>query len=113
MDSRVWQRYVAVACGQAWNLDVHATEELVHCIEALAAVAPEVGCAAVNVFAGSGIGEVAIEGRSDGGRVRIRLKCGSGRDHPDDRPTPSAGVPHVLEQNWPLLSSQHGLSAQR
>ena len=80
MDARVWQRYVAVACSQAWNMDVRATEELLRCIETLLETAPISGPVAIRVLLGSGVGELAVDG--DGGvvSVTIRSRGGHGPD---------------------------------
>jgi len=113
MDSRVWHRYVAVACGQAMDLDVHATEELVGCIEALAAVAPATGSAAVKIFAGAGVGEVMIDEGNDRGRVRIRLMAESESGRSSSRLSPVAGERDVHKQNRPVLPGEHGLLTER
>ena len=72
MDARVWQRYVAVACSQAWSMDVHATEELVRCVETLLDGAPATGSVAVRVLLGSCVGELAIH--SDAGVIRVTIR---------------------------------------
>jgi hypothetical protein len=72
MDSRVWQRYVAVVCSQAWNLNVYETEEVVRCVEALVAAAPVTGSAAVRVLLGTGIGELAVDPTGEKVRIGIR-----------------------------------------
>jgi hypothetical protein len=76
MESRVWQRYVAVACSQAWGLDVHAAEELFWCIEALLAATPVGGSATMKVFVGAGVGELVVDGSGDEVRIAIRLSGG-------------------------------------
>jgi hypothetical protein len=78
MESRVWQRYIAVACSQAWRLDVSATEELLRCIEALLAESPLAGSAKVKVFLDRGVGEIGVERRGDDVRVNIRLRIPPG-----------------------------------
>ena len=80
MDARVWQRYVAVACSQAWNMDVQATEELLHCIETLLEAAPATGSVAVRVLLGTGVGELALD--SDAGVISVTLRA-QGADTPD------------------------------
>jgi hypothetical protein len=80
MDARVWQRYVAAACGHAWTLDVHDTEQVLRCIEALLAAAPIRGSATVHVLLGTGVGELTVEADAEGTRIRIRTQvCGTGQ----------------------------------
>ena len=72
MDTRVWQRYLAVACSQAWSMDVQATEELLRCIETLLEAAPATGSVTVRVLLESGVGELALD--SDAGVVSVTLR---------------------------------------
>jgi hypothetical protein len=72
MDARVWQRYVAAACGHAWKLDAQDTEEVLRCIEVLLAAAPITGLATVQVLLGTGVGVLTVEGGAEGVRIWIR-----------------------------------------
>jgi hypothetical protein len=72
MDASVWRRYVAVACSQAWRLDVHATEEMLECIETLLEAAPSTGSATVRVLLRTGVGELVVDGGT--GKVRIGIR---------------------------------------
>lgn len=88
MESRVWRGYVAVACRQAWSLDVNAGEELVRCVDALLAAEPVKDSVAVRVLLGTGVGEISIDRRKTSVRIGVRLL----REHPGDS---SGGVTRV------------------
>lgn len=73
MDSRVWRTYVAVACRQAWSLDIHAGEELMRCVDALLAAEPLKDSVAVRVLLGTGVGEISVDRRETSVRIGVRL----------------------------------------
>jgi hypothetical protein len=66
-----WKRYVATMCGDAWNLDPHATDRVLHDIEALITHDRLCDAAVAEVLSRVGVSELAAGAAAGSIRVTI------------------------------------------